>query len=282
MIVWGGFTGAFAFATIGDGARYDPDTDSWSPISSLNQPSPRMSHTAVWTGTEMIVWGGRSCTGCVNAELATGARYNPATDSWTPTSTVNAPEARYEHTAIWTGTRMIVWGGATEGGTATLTALNSGGIYDPETDTWTALTTTSAPQARSCHASVWTGTEMLVFGGQTNFNVACDLSSVNTGGRYDPNANVWTAMTASPLGSTFSGPRGVWTGNRMIAWLGESGGRYDPVANAWQGVSTEGAPPTSNHHTVVWTGSSMIVWGGTFAGVVGTGFAYDPGFDGTP
>ena len=43
--------------------------------------------------------------------LNTGGRYNPGTDSWTATSTTNAPAARYVHTAVWTGSEMIVWGG---------------------------------------------------------------------------------------------------------------------------------------------------------------------------
>ena len=33
-------------------------------------------------------------------------------DSWIPTSTTNAPAARTAHTAVWTGSEMIVWGGA--------------------------------------------------------------------------------------------------------------------------------------------------------------------------
>ena len=65
------------------------------------------SPTAVWTGTEMIIWGGVFDTTGASA----GGRYNPATDSWTPTSTINAPSGREDHTAVWTGTEMIVWGG---------------------------------------------------------------------------------------------------------------------------------------------------------------------------
>jgi hypothetical protein len=57
----------------------------------------------VWTGSEMIVWGGTADT--------TGGRYNPKADTWTDTSTVNAPAARSNHTAVWTGSEMIVWGG---------------------------------------------------------------------------------------------------------------------------------------------------------------------------
>src|SRR6266516_451621 len=32
-------------------------------------------------------------------------------DTWTPTSTTNAPAGRYRYTAVWTGSEMIVWGG---------------------------------------------------------------------------------------------------------------------------------------------------------------------------
>ena len=32
-------------------------------------------------------------------------------DTWTATSTVNAPSPRFDHTAVWTGSEMIIWGG---------------------------------------------------------------------------------------------------------------------------------------------------------------------------
>ena len=50
-------------------------------------------HTAVWTGSEMIVWGGSDFDLTVTV-FNTGGRYNPNTDSWTATSTTNAPAAR--------------------------------------------------------------------------------------------------------------------------------------------------------------------------------------------
>ena len=90
----------------------DPATgctdDTWTATSTTNAPTGRSGHTAVWTGSEMIVWGGRWLA---TATLNTGGRYNPSTDSWTATSTTNAPAARGAHTAVWTGSEMIVWGG---------------------------------------------------------------------------------------------------------------------------------------------------------------------------
>src|SRR4029450_12309353 len=90
--------------------RYSPSSDSWvaTPVPASDQPTERQEHTAVWTGTEMIVWGGGG-----RGDPRIGGRYMPATGSWEPTPTNGAgvPAARSDHTAVWTGTEMIVWGG---------------------------------------------------------------------------------------------------------------------------------------------------------------------------
>src|SRR6266513_5868761 len=85
--------------------------DTWSPTSTANAPAGRGDHTTVWTGSEMIVWGGIVCSASNCGGSNTGGKYDPTTDTWTPTSTTNAPAGRGDHTAIWTGTQMIVWGG---------------------------------------------------------------------------------------------------------------------------------------------------------------------------
>jgi len=156
MIVWGG-DNCFLSCDVNTGGQYNPSTDSWTPTSTTNAPDGRHSHTAVWTGTEMIVWGGfRLGIGILN----TGGRYNPTTDSWVATSTVNAPNARLRHTAVWTGTNMIVWGGDDNAN-----VLNTGGRYDPANDSWAPTSITSAPDARQFHTAVWTASEMIAWGG---------------------------------------------------------------------------------------------------------------------
>src|SRR2546429_402838 len=86
----------------------------------------------------MIVWGGWAF-----AFYNTGGKYNPVTDSWTATSTADAPNARFRHTAVWTGSKMIVWGGGDDS-----VALNPGARYDPGTNSWTATSTADTPVAR--------------------------------------------------------------------------------------------------------------------------------------
>ena len=77
MIVWGGAD----FMSLNTGGRYNPSNNNWSPTSLTNAPSGREGHAAVWTGSEMIVWGGASPGNYYN----TGGRYCPATPSPTPT-----------------------------------------------------------------------------------------------------------------------------------------------------------------------------------------------------
>ena len=88
----------------------------------------------------MIVWGGVAFVGPGFIYFDTGGRYNPNTNIWTTTSTTNAPTARSGHTAVWTGSEMIVWGGH---GDFDLLGyyFNTGGRYDPGTDSWTATST---------------------------------------------------------------------------------------------------------------------------------------------
>jgi hypothetical protein len=106
--------------------------ETWTGTSTTNAPDARVAHTAIWTGSEMIVWGGYG-----GSYLNTGGRYNPSTDTWTATSTTNAPTGRELHTAVWTGSEMIVWGG--DDGHS----LNTGGVQSC-TNTWTATSTTNA------------------------------------------------------------------------------------------------------------------------------------------
>ena len=143
----------YMLPTISDGAGCTDDT--WTATAA--PPDARFGHTAVWTGGEMIVWGGYDGSNDFNS----GYRYDPATDTWTATSTINAPTAREYHTAIWTGSQMILWGGSVHD----ISYPNTGGRYDPGTQTWIATNTTNAPTGRYGHTAVWTGSEMIVWGG---------------------------------------------------------------------------------------------------------------------
>ena len=264
MIVWGGMA-AIAFE---NGARYEPVTDSWIPLSTgSGTPSGRGGHTAVWTGTEMIVWGG-GYGPWYGSNFSTGGRYDPLADSWRPTSTANAPSPRFGHTAIWTGSEMIVWGGRNGN-----VYWNGGGRYDPIADTWSATRLdASTPPAVYDHTAVWTGVEMIVWGG---FDGG---TTVDTGGRYDPATDTWQRTTRTAAPRPMSRHTAVWSGSEMILW-GEHSGRYDPALDSWRDVYQLNAPSPNSGQVAFWTGTEMLVWGGDSFQGPGVGGLYDPVLD---
>ena len=256
----------YMLPAINDGSECIVDT--WTITSG--PPDGRYAHTAVWTGSEMIVWGGFTyCCSTFN----TGGRYNPSTDNWTITSTTNAPSARSNHTAVWTGSEMIVWGGSDFG----INYFNTGSRYDPGNDSWTPTNTADAPTGRNLHTAVWTGSEMIVWGGYDGSN------ALNSGGRYNPDTDNWTATSTTNAPSARSGHTAIWSGSEMIVWggydpQGNTGGRYNPNTNSWGSTSTINAPDGRWNHTTVWTGNEMIVWGGDAGSVpFNTGGKYNPG-----
>jgi hypothetical protein len=242
--------------------------------------------TAVWTGNEVILWGGMDpWEFCEN----TGVRYDPATHASSRTSTLNAPQGRCWHTAIWTGREMIVWGGSEQYWDW---YYQTGGRYDPLTDTWVPTSTTGAPKARAAHAAVWTGNRMLVSGGRGRCNPWMVRSgTLGGGGLYDPVTDTWSRPENYPPGQRDE-HQALWTGEVMLDWGGACwtqcgppycqdepqdwfpGARYDPVSGIKAPLSTVRAPSPQKGRAV-WTGSEMIVWDAYER----SGGRYDPAAD---
>ncbi|MCX6879578.1 MAG: hypothetical protein NTW21_38105 [Verrucomicrobia bacterium] len=273
MIVWGGWDGSVYF---NDGAGYNPAANSWTAVATAGAPAARRLHTAVWTGSEMIVWGGG---GDVGTPADGGGRYNPAgAGTWIaiPDTLANTPAARFDHTAVWTGSEMIVWGGMGGGG------LNDGGRYNPSgTGSWTAIPNTLAntPSPRTTHTAVWTGSDMIVWGGVSDYGVTSQDS-----GRYNPATDTWTTLPTAGAPAARYLHTAVWTGSEMLVWGGvgsgwlNDGGRYSPSSNTWAAVTIAAAPAARYGHTAVWTSTEMLVWGGQGdAGCLDDTWSYTPG-----
>src|SRR6185437_6648757 len=88
-------TGQLLFAT-------NPRVISCWALNSSNMTPPLEKAALVVLAIACCVTTGWSQTptpGCTN-------------NTWTATSTVNAPSERDSHTAVWTGSEMIIWGGS--------------------------------------------------------------------------------------------------------------------------------------------------------------------------
>ncbi|MBX3226722.1 MAG: hypothetical protein KIT84_39120 [Labilithrix sp.] len=239
------------------GYAYDPRADRWSTLSKTNQPSPRYKHAAVWTGERLLVWGGEHAVNVFND----GASYDPVLDAWEPIPvTAETPSPRKQPTLLWTGREMLVWGGLGPGSVPG--ALNDGALYDPTTKTWRTISMDGAPGYRANYAAVWTGTEMIVWGGS-----GC-VDECSDGAAFAPATQRWRKLSSvrSPGYRVFHSA--VWSGSHVIVWGGfgngdggnDSGALYDPVNDTWTPMAR--APIGRGSHFAFWTERGMLVWSG--------------------
>lgn len=258
MIVWGGVGND---GHLDSGGRFTPGTQTWALVNPTNAPVARRGHHAVWTGSRMLVWGGVNNSGL----LSDGALYDPIANLWTPLATPNPPEARFGAAAVWASDRFIVWGGNGEGG-----ELGSGAqllFLSGVPTLWSALSPINAPSPRSGHSALWTGDQMLVWGGRTDGIVQ------GNGAAFRPAFNAWIPFSPTNAPSARADHAAVWTGLEMLIVDGadasgdlSTGAAYDPVTLQWRALSNLGSPLVRSQTTAAWTGLEIMVFGGMSGG----------------
>lgn len=199
----------------------------------------RSTMASVWTGTEMLIWGGDGPGGA----RSDGAAYNPRRDTWRmlpdgPLTARNAPAA------VWTGKEMLLWGGHSK-----TVDHRDGAAFDPVKGTWRSIA--AAPMRSAGRpTAVWTGTEMLVLAGFNGHN----------GAAYDPINDTWRSLPDLPGQPQAPTPAVVWTGSRLIAALGYPDGKgsgvfsFDPTTEEW----TELPRFDKSEIQLAWTGDRLL------------------------
>ena len=158
--------------------------------------APRGRHVAVWTGEEMIVWGGSKPVPPRRKErerpLFDGAAYDRERDAWRRlaparlfpgSGSILAAGLEPDLEAEWTGEQMTIW------------SRDGAGSYDPGRDRWTRI----LPPPRHIRGvaggqTVWSGGELIVWGG-----AAGDGSDVQQGAAYDPATRRWRPLPDAPI-----------------------------------------------------------------------------------
>jgi N-acetylneuraminic acid mutarotase len=137
--------------------------------------------------------------------------FDPANATWRAITNAAAPEPREGHVAAWTGERVIVWGGYSDQQPLNGSSMTaSGGVYDPRTNAWRAMSTTNVPPARAHAASAWSGDRLLVLGGFADENVTA-------GGLYDPASDSWHVVVVP---ASFNTTHADWVecGFLLLGW----------------------------------------------------------------
>ena len=176
----------------------------------------RRHHTAVWTGTEMIVWGGASGS---DLRSGLGAAYNPATDTW---RFIHAAKisARSGHSATWTGSEMVIWGGETD------KPVDDGAAYNPTTNKWRELSEGPLKGAKDALVT-WTGTDVLVAGGTGGDGPRADAAL------WNPQTNRWKRLPPAPAPS-LTADNAAWVGEMLFAVTGDATIIFDTRTLLWR------------------------------------------------
>jgi N-acetylneuraminic acid mutarotase len=230
-------------------------TNRWRPLAT-GGGGPSVT---VWTGSQVLMWGG----GCCGDSTNTGSAYDLARNVWEPMPT--APLAGRHAAGVWTGREMVVVGGYAED-----KVFADGAAYNPRTRTWRMLPSLPAPV--TANTITWTGTEVLVVGGHRSGTDQLVVQS--SAMAYNPDTNQWRRLADMPI--VRFDHMAVWAGDELLVWGGRTtpvepgtgnyatppyGVAYDPVANRW--APTPQSPLAGRvRASAVWTGTEMLIWGG--------------------
>ncbi|CAN5515229.1 hypothetical protein BH24ACT26_BH24ACT26_14370 [soil metagenome] len=245
LFLWGGYTG-YGGSVHADGFAWSPDTNDWRRLPDAPL-APHSRAGAVFTGSEVIVWGGY---GSNQESLGDGAAYDIAADSWR--SIAEAPiTARAPLSTIWTGREMIVWGSYERP-----SGQADGAAYDPSDDTWRPIA--RAPRSLDLATTVWTGDEMVVFGALLDNNNASRTDHA-VGLAYDPESDSWRELAPSQLSPQASAI--AWTGSEVIAWdYGLRAAAYNPTKDRWRSLPDVPLKSYECYPASVDIGSFVMAW----------------------
>ena len=210
-------------------------------------PEVRVGAAYVWTGSEVLAWGGCEST------ATCGYSFDPEARDWEPLPPLHSDGTPHGD-AVWTGREAIF---LTEIGDRV-----SGEALDPGAGTWRTLPRAPIAYARG-GVRVWTGTELIVWGGGDH-----DSATTRTGAAYDPATDSWRPLPEAPLGLNLVS--GVWTGEEMIVfgsllddrnWADTRtsvGAAYDPIADSWRKLPASDLSPQATSAT--WSHGRLLAW----------------------
>lgn len=246
-------------------ASYDPCTKKWQQHEDLPQPLRRVPPLAVDATHASFCCGPPDVSGLLvdvgatkpraippmprtpypgrtHQVLADGflvptdKRFVTRTSTWRVVAFDDAVyEAAGRQGSAWTSGGMfaLVFGGGGYDAAAGGNVLAPGGaVFDGRKDAWRMVSDAGAPSPRMEAAAVWTGAELLVYGGQGKAADGTTMVTLTDGGRYDPLRDRWTAIRGGPV---FEGQvDAMVAGDTVLLWDAWRGAAYDLRRGTWR------------------------------------------------
>jgi hypothetical protein len=234
---------------------YSTVTGTWRTDSATDLVARENLASAVDSSGNIYLIDGDNGSGV----LAEVTRFNPFNDTVVQVASTSVARTGPPAAAAANG-KIYVFGGLSSGGTA----LSSGEVYDPNTNTWSGIA--PMPTALSGESAVADGSLIYVIGGGTNGIANSAVTSVFA---YNTTSNTWSTVASLPTAVDFA-TAGLVDGKIVVAGGANSGGFlttpqiYDPASNTWTtGSSSMPAAEAFAGQGVVSSGSQLFVAGGT-------------------
>jgi hypothetical protein len=233
--------------------------EGWTELPA--PPAIRTGAVEVWTGSQLLVWGGWFGGNDEQPPERDGAVFDASSNTWGSIPPAPIPGRSFPAFA-WTGNELLIWGGwdvSYSGGEPN--TFSDGAAYDPATEKWRVL----PPSELTARApfSVWTGEEMIVWG-----TALRTKDRPLDGAAYDPASDSWRTIAEGPIELTDA--VGVWTGTEMIVFgaalhggnVPETptaiGAAYDPASDTWRQLPDSDIDTNAN--SASWLEDRLIAW----------------------
>lgn len=167
---------------------YDSQTNQWTEVFPVNEPSNRQSCAMYYdpNAQRVMLFGGYRDVG---GHLDDMWEYNYSDNTWTELSSLSNPSGRYGSKMVYDpiNQRTILFGGRAT------SILDDTWIYYYGNNSWTELNPTGRPDTRYWHGMVYDSNnhKVIVFGGR---HAGAPGEALEDTWIFDPSTNEWTEV----------------------------------------------------------------------------------------
>lgn len=256
VLVVGGMR-AYTYIGTNSCELYNPSTGTWSITTSLSEG--RLAHTATLLDNgKVLVTGGVSTSGSEGVLLSSCELYDPITEEWTLTGSLNVPREFHAATLLPNGKVLVVGGNSFGGGFAWGSSCE---LYDPISGLWVLVNPLNTGREHALGALLANGEVLVAGGGVPGATATCEL--------YNPLTETWRYTASMHEAREWAGGTLLQNGKFLAGGGGDEGGvaltsceLYDSTKELWVYTGALNCATLGHTATLLTSGEVLVAgWG---------------------
>jgi N-acetylneuraminic acid mutarotase len=233
---------------------FNPATNSWTPATSMSTPRDDHTATLLSDGRVLVAGGENVQTGLPYTTLSSAEIYDPATNVWSPTPSMQFDRVAHADTLL-SDSRVLVTGGLGTDSTRSE-------IYNPNTNNWSLAGAMTTGRIDHVAALLPNGTA-IVTGGETDSGPTASVEA------YNPFSRNWTSATPMSIGRSSLHTATLISNGGLLVTGGNIGGEnssssaeiYNSDLNIWTNTVSMNAKRRFHAATLLLDGSVLVTGG---------------------